>query len=231
MAACSSDHPECLAALIEAGCALDAQDPAGTTALMLAAETGSIACARLLIDAGCGLDLVDQLGNSAAARSLNAKNESVALALIEAGCDVEARGFHDESLVQESLLFPTDKVFLALLGRGCRLDRPRWNGETLIHQAAGRGHGRAIGLLAKRGLDVDARCLTDGRTPAAAAIMEGKPAALEALMRAGCLVDEDMAELKAHRWVRGASGRDAHAQCIGMVRAALDAQALSAHTR
>lgn len=91
--AISHGHADCLGALIQAGCDIEAKGSRGETAAMLAAASGDRKCLALLIEAGCDVNARDDFGMTAAmwmARLGQPNMDHACLdLLIQAGADVK----------------------------------------------------------------------------------------------------------------------------------------------
>jgi ankyrin repeat protein len=79
---------------------LEATSKDGTTALLEAAESGSLSAVELLIDRGANIEAKDSRGNTPLLRAASAGWESVTEALIEAGADINAKNSNDETALQ-----------------------------------------------------------------------------------------------------------------------------------
>lgn len=90
MLATSGGHADCLAALIEAGCDLEACSLGKENPLLLTYHGGNISCLALIIQAGANLEARDQSGSTAAMRACDWGQPECLAMLIAAGCDIDA---------------------------------------------------------------------------------------------------------------------------------------------
>jgi ankyrin repeat protein len=111
---------ETLRRLAEEGADLDARDPHGQTALMLAAVRGHLAAARWLVSSGAALDVTAKYGLSAVMLATLSGHAEIVRVLVAAGAD------------------------LSLRGSGA----PGFAGKRALELAADRGDGAIVELLA-----------------------------------------------------------------------------------
>ena len=86
-----TNNVELAGALLEAGVAVDAKDPAGNTPLHRAAYNNAEKVARVLLEAGADVDARDTFGDEPLHQAAYNNAEKVARMLLEAGADVDAR--------------------------------------------------------------------------------------------------------------------------------------------
>lgn len=95
---------------LDHGLPIDAQDPEGNTALMLAAYHGRPATVRALIERGADVDLRNARDQSPIAGALFKGEDEIVVALREAGADLEAG-------------VPSARLTAQMFGRGHLLDQ------------------------------------------------------------------------------------------------------------
>jgi len=83
--------------LLSRGAQVDATDPAGNTALMVAAACGYTEIARTLIESGADLDARGYIGNTALIFATQEGHAEIARLLVENGADVETRNEYGSS--------------------------------------------------------------------------------------------------------------------------------------
>jgi len=141
-----------------AGCAIDAQNRDGDTALTLAAFKGRAAVVELLVAAGAALELRDAAGETALHKAASAGHVAVLEALRAAGADLEAR---DRPLGRTALgravlqrQLPAARA-LVLLGADARAADA--DGRAPLHLACVAGDLAALQLLLDAAADAAAR--------------------------------------------------------------------------
>jgi ankyrin repeat protein len=185
-------QPDSLAALIEAGAALDVEDAAGLTPLDHAALDGEESMTQLLLDAGATFTLPAAIAldrEEMVERLVQSNPELVAMTTRNRWGQLLVRASgHSSGRVVDALI-RTLMRYRAGLSVGQRRDDEETaidgaSGYTPLHAAAFRGNNEAIEVLLRHGADPRAR---DGKfcgTPAGWAAFAGHTAAADRILEA-----------------------------------------------
>lgn len=179
--------------LIEAGARADAQDSRGATAMMLAAENGSIPALRVLIDHQASLDLKDKRGMSASDYAERARRRDVVAMLERATAGYETTSSRMELL--RAVEKGDEPALRSLLEHGGDVETRSDEGDTLLIMAARRGTADLVRTLLLNGADPDATALDYwSHTALIAAADSGRMDAVDALIEQGVKLNTKAAQ-------------------------------------
>lgn len=149
MAAASEDRTDMLQILLERGADVNYINPDGWTALIEAADEGSLSSARILLAAGADPNLKGrQSYRSAIAMAASEGYPEIMSILIEAGADIDG-GFPLHEAAEEGQL---DMVRL-LVERGVDVNELDEHGITALARAASEDNLSTVTYLLERGAD------------------------------------------------------------------------------
>ncbi|NIP57087.1 MAG: hypothetical protein GWM92_03065 [Gemmatimonadetes bacterium] len=180
--------------VIESGVDPERRDPAGNTAMMVAAMTGSLEVMQELLALGASLDAVADptLWTPLMFGAARGHVEVVGW-LLENGAAVDTRNRNGASALWLAAQAGRTGSARRLVEHGASVDLADHDAWTPLIIAAANGHSPVVQLLVDSGADVDFRS-TDGETALMAAAERGSIEAVRALLRAGAsrqLQDQD----------------------------------------
>lgn len=190
---------------LDGGNDVNAQDPAGNTALFHAAQMGRIEIAGLLIDRGADVNRGNAVGDTPLSAAIWMAQPKTAELLIERGARIDPvnnqgntplllaasknpwayRPQHLEAQTREAEL----KVVKLLINKGARIDARNNYEDAPIVIAAGNGRAEVVDLLIEKGADVNTFSKTGG-TPLIQAAKGGHLGIVKRLIEKGANVDQ-----------------------------------------
>lgn len=181
--------------LIRAGADVSVQDDMGGTPLMAAANSDSAEMVWLLIDAGADLDASVPLfapepfgGANAVMFAANADSPKSLLALALAGADLAAQNYQGQTALALAQERGHEEIVEILGNPGELQEVARQTFEEEVLDAAEEGRVDYVQLLAKHGVDLDARD-ENGTTPLMRVTEDGLSASVRTLLAAGADVN------------------------------------------
>jgi len=136
-----------LKALIAKRADVNARNPSGYTALMVAIDGGHAETVRALLDSGADANAKTNDGYSPLMHAADRGDLGIATALLDKGADVNARnGYGDSELGWATSRGRIDMVRL-LLDRGADANAKNTEGETALDRAKAGGDAAAVRLL------------------------------------------------------------------------------------
>ena len=169
---------------------VNAAQPDGSTALMLAAERDDVDVARLLIRANANVNAANEYGATALSVACARGHADLVKLLIEAKADPNAPLLSGETPLMSAADKGHTAVVRVLLEHRADVNRKEARGgQTALMWAVASNHPEAVRLLLDRGADVRARS-TGGFTPLLFAAQQGNVESGRALLRAGADVNE-----------------------------------------
>jgi ankyrin repeat protein len=169
---------------------VNAAQPDGSTALMLAAERDDLEVARLLIRAKANVDAANEYGATALSVACARGNAELVRLLLEATADPNAPLLSGETPLMSAVDKGHIDAVRALLERGADVNRKESRGgQTALMWAVASNHPEVVTLLVGRGADVRARS-RGGFTPLLFAAQQGNVESGRALLQAGADVND-----------------------------------------
>ena len=137
-----------IAPLCRAGVDLEAKDPRGYTALILATYNGSIDATRALIEAGALFDAADEgRGNTALMGVAFKGYRRIAKLLLQSGATVDARNRSGQTALMTAALFGRADIVEDLLAHGASPLLVDAAGNSARSVAAAQGNEAIVALL------------------------------------------------------------------------------------
>jgi len=172
---------------IDHNASVNARDKADNTPVIYAAERGDIILLRLLLtEDRKGINLAGELGTALGVAAASGELE-VAATLLEFGADIDAKDKKGTSPLMVAITAKQPRMVDYLLKKGADALARRDDNESVLHIAAQAGIREILESLfaygAARSLQV--QTTKEGQTPLHAAVLAGKPAAVEALLDHG----------------------------------------------
>jgi ankyrin repeat protein len=191
MQASSFGHERCALVLLEAGggAVVSAQNNAGVTALMLAAQNGHEQVARDLLKAGAAVGAQNNAGFTALMIAAQNGHEQVALILLKAGAAVDQTEEDGWTALMFAAQNGHEQVALDLLKAGAAVDQTEEDGWTALMFAAQNGHEQVTRNLLKSGAVVGVQN-NAGVTALMLAASNGHEQVARILLEAGAAVDQ-----------------------------------------
>lgn len=172
---------EALRRAVDGGADINARDPWGRTALIVALQQGRAATVESLISQGADISLTDAWGRTPLLVATQLKNTAAVRLLLARGADVNLANKNDITPLIAAAQTANLDAMSRLLAAGASLDRTDNLGWTALMWAASRNDGTAMKLLVDQGADVD-RVGRDGATAQALARARGADAATLGLL-------------------------------------------------
>ena len=159
----------------------DAVDDAGRSALLLAAEDGSLESVEALLRNGADPNRRAANGETCLGRAVIGAHANVAARLLAAGADVDAPAANGQTPLIIAVRTGNVATVELLLEAGADVNgKELGSGNTALMYAANSGFADLVETLLTRGADVDATA-SDGWTAIQAAEMVGETAIVERL--------------------------------------------------
>lgn len=137
-----------IAPLYHAGVDLEATDPRGYTALILASYNGSLETTQALLAVGAHVDTPDgQRGNTALMGVAFKGRRDIVRYLLEAGAAVDAGNRAGQTALMTAALFSQSGIVEDLLGAGANPRRVDAAGNSARSLAAAQGNAALLDLL------------------------------------------------------------------------------------
>ena len=190
VAAVSTDDERIVAALIDAGANPRHRNQLGMTALQYAS---SPKVAALLVAAGADVNATDNYGGNPLSSVASNGDATTVKWLLSQGAREGSSDSEGNNSLHRACLEANPRIVAALLEGGADPSARNKNGVTpLLYVAGEKGKPgvEIINLLLKAGADPNAQ-MVDGCFPLYEAATEGSPAAVEALLAGGALIDLD----------------------------------------
>ena len=169
---------------------VNAAQPDGSTALMLAADRDDVEVARLLIQARANVNATNEYGATALSVACARGNVDLVTLLLEAKADPNAPLLSGETPLMSAVDKGHIDAVRALLEHGADVNRKESRGgQTALMWAVAGNHPEVVKLLVGHGADVRARSKGDF-TPLLFAAQQGNVASGRALLQAGADADE-----------------------------------------
>lgn len=143
-------------AALTAGADVNTTDPAGKTALMIAAYGGSVEVVQYLIAHGADVNYVTFYGETALMSAAMGGNEPVVALLLEKGAEINAK----DQVIGSALAYAANDGHLGvvqlLIAHGAEIDahEDEWTRNTPLIYAATAGHLEIVRFLITKGADV-----------------------------------------------------------------------------
>jgi ankyrin repeat protein len=180
-----------LEALLAKGAEVNAQDPDGNSALIMAVSNGHLDCVRLLLSRGANANAPNADNRTPLIKAISNQAPEIVKALAEGGADVNAQNWLGTMLSYAAELDSPEIVNILisagakvndgmalhkaaargnldhlkiLLAAGAKADDRASNGATAMHYASGSGHIKVMQALLDADSDITARD-KDGLTP------------------------------------------------------------------
>ncbi len=176
--------------LLSSGCAPDARDARGITALQLACTLGREAAVRLLVRAGASPELRTPNGETALGIALAADRHDLVAWLDWRGWRLPLRPLQPTDLPAAAMVGDAGAV-RRLLDLGLPIDTIDSQGCTALLRASGGGQLVVVGMLLQRGADSTIAAET-GATALSAAVSMRHPQIVEMLLAQGAEVDRPL---------------------------------------
>jgi ankyrin repeat protein len=189
--------------LLEAGAAIDAQNPDGCTALHWAAMEGKVGCLKILIDGNASLNAQDKKGCTALYYAAYHNRIDCVNLLIASGADISLPAQDGTTPLHASVGCSRDSVhesgrdiykfqscdkglsMMALLETGADPDQADNEGRTPLYKAAKNGDLTSVNALIARSADLETADNVAGYTPLLIAAFNGETECVKALLAAG----------------------------------------------
>eukprot|EP01043_Picozoa_sp_COSAG02_P040328 COSAG02_NODE_3254_length_7085_cov_102.140281_7_plen_859_part_00 len=155
IAASGGDQPVVVSQLLEAGAggAVDLVNMHGETALMMAAQRGSVGATGLLLKAGAKVDMIDHDGQSAVLIAARMGHAAIVSQLVDSDAELNA-DFGEMPLHVAAENNHVDVVRLLLQG-GADVDKADSYGNTALMNAAVAGYAEVVTELLSQGAVAD----------------------------------------------------------------------------
>ena len=129
MGAAIEGHHECVDLLIKAGADVNQFNPAGSTALIMAATAE---CADLLIKAGADLNVEDELGTTALSAAVQCGDDQLASLLIKSGADVNLPDYNGATALMKAAEYGQLDCVDLLIKNGADINDVNSTGNTAL---------------------------------------------------------------------------------------------------
>lgn len=169
---------------------VNAAQPDGSTALMLAADRGDVAMARLLIRANANVNAANEYGATALFVAAGRGNADLVTLLVEAGANPTAPLLSGETALMTAVNDGHIDAVRALIAHGADVNRAESRGgQTALMWAVAENYPDIVQVLVEHGADARARSKS-GFTPLLFAAQQGNVASARALLQARADVNE-----------------------------------------
>ncbi len=160
--------------LIKKGANVNHSTPAGTTALMHAADNGHTEMARIILDKSPDVNAADKNGATALIGASSNGHLEIVKILVENGASVNMRG---KTPNQDALMTASDygrtEIVRFLLDNGADPNSHNSEDYSALMAAALHGHFEVVRILVERGAEVDAVDNVHGATALMRAVVAG----------------------------------------------------------
>lgn len=159
----ASDHgcTAVVAAMLDGGVNLEAQDRVGNTALIHAARAGQIAVVNILLARGADITHRDAAGSTALFAAVERNQTQAALLLLGHGANPDTPGRSGASPLAAAAFNANDAIAAALLAHHADATAVDRTGKPPIVYAAARAATPIVLRLLATGIDVNARYAND----------------------------------------------------------------------
>ncbi len=174
--------------LLDAGAEVNAKDPLGRTALLLAIASGHVDTVQALVNAGASVNVKDWDGSTVLMQAAYGEHSQIVQALLETGADVNMRSPRGSTaLIYAARKGRTENVQI-LLDSGAEVDAACEDGSTALLEAASLGHTETARVLLEAGANVNWRG-ENGSTALMRAAEIGMTELVQILLNAGADVN------------------------------------------
>jgi beta-lactamase regulating signal transducer with metallopeptidase domain len=146
-------EPAVVQELLANGAQVEHRRDDGTTALILAGESGDISIVEELLNAGAQINDQDRAGFTALMSAAARGHSGVALFLLSGGADIHRESNGGETALTLAARGGHDKVVRLLLDSGADFSHRRLGGETALDLAVQGRHVAVVQALLERGAD------------------------------------------------------------------------------
>ncbi|MGV8118157.1 MAG: ankyrin repeat domain-containing protein [Candidatus Xenobiia bacterium LiM19] len=165
----------------------------GSTVLHISSEEGHLECCKAIISRGGDVNARNGFLETPLMRAVEKNNISVASFLMDRGADIDCRDCNDRTIQSIAAHENNIQMLEALCRRMESKDiktafTSLHNGSTLLHELAESGHTGAVGLLLRKGIDINTRD-AEGRTPLICAISSNSCGLQEKIKMAELLIN------------------------------------------
>ena len=184
MAAASAGHSGTCVLLLQRGADVNAESPAGHTALSMAAFHGHDDTVRaLLAQGGADVNLETTKGFTALLQCCLGGHSNTVRILADAGADVNAQNIYGETPLTTAARCGRADCVIALLTRGAKVNYETRTGRTALHEAARNNRAEVVStLLLEPDLLLNHVSHATGRTPLMTAVAGGATNAVKVLV-------------------------------------------------
>ncbi|XP_029937840.1 ankyrin repeat domain-containing protein 6 [Myripristis murdjan] len=148
---------DCMAALVQGGCAMDLQDRDGNTALHEVAWHGFSQCVKLLVKAGADIHVKNKAGNTALHLACQNAHGQTARILLLGGARPDTKNNMGDSCLHVAARYNNLALVKMLLNSLCSVSETNQVGDTALHVAAALNHKKTVQLLLEAGTDGNTR--------------------------------------------------------------------------
>lgn len=145
-----------LTKLLDAGADVNAENPIGETALMIAVQCGNTEAVKLLLDAGADPNIQDELGLTALIKAAQGRTTEAVKLLLDRGADPNIKNIENDTALQRAILVDNMETIKLLIEHEANPNIQRINsGWTALMLAAVRGRTEIMEMFIQAGADPD----------------------------------------------------------------------------